>query len=527
MVLGAWSCCCAPPARRLCSCSSRSTRSATRLSQTRRSRSHRARSRRRRLGRARRRCCWSATTSAAHKYYRGAVPHSNEMLLVRIDPSKPWISMMSIPRELWVPINTPNGSRRHHPPERRLHAAASRCSCQTIKQVTGLSVNHVVVITSAASSSAVNEIGCVYSTVDPRYYHVNVPGGQQYQQINLQPGYQRLCGSEALAVRLLPPQRHLAGARRARPGFLLDVKRQYGPTLLEQRPQVRADLRPDRPDRRRAAQPDWDPQPARPADLRRRSARPPGSVPGRAVGPTCACDTATPQQIQASVHSFLFGGQPLAEAAARRRRRRPSSTARCSRSSRWRRRSRRASPPSKPAAAASPFTRSSQGPVPAEPRIPSRAVHAGNAAVPARLPDPCPGRRRVPGLRGGVLRRPARPVLRRAGDDLDQRAAVREPRPDGPRRRPDLLPLLRRHVSADRRVARGRRRLLGPQHAQRRTSATASCWRSPSRPRRSRAPGRRRSRAAQPEGGRGAPAAESPAKTATLRETIGGDRRAS
>ena len=33
----------------------------------------------------------------------GAVlPHSNEMLLVRIDPSKPTISMLSIPRELRV-----------------------------------------------------------------------------------------------------------------------------------------------------------------------------------------------------------------------------------------------------------------------------------------------------------------------------------------------------------------------------------------------------------------------------------------
>ena len=39
------------------------------------------------------------------KYYRHAVlPHSNEMLLVRLDPNKPWISMMSIPRELQVTI---------------------------------------------------------------------------------------------------------------------------------------------------------------------------------------------------------------------------------------------------------------------------------------------------------------------------------------------------------------------------------------------------------------------------------------
>src|SRR5271166_4046684 len=37
------------------------------------------------------------------------LPHSNEMLLVRIDPSKPTISMLSIPRELQVTFTAPNG----------------------------------------------------------------------------------------------------------------------------------------------------------------------------------------------------------------------------------------------------------------------------------------------------------------------------------------------------------------------------------------------------------------------------------
>ncbi len=88
----------------------------------------------------------------AHTTTQPVLPHSNEMLLVRIDPSQPWISMMSIPRELWVPIYPPNA----------------------------------------------DEMGCVYSTVDRRYYHVNTPTSEQYQEINLQPGYQKLCGTQAL-----------------------------------------------------------------------------------------------------------------------------------------------------------------------------------------------------------------------------------------------------------------------------------------------------------------------------------------
>jgi hypothetical protein len=47
---------------------------------------------------------------------------------------------------------------------------------------------------------AVNAIGCVYTDVDRRYYHSNVgvPPSEQYSEINIQPGYQLLCGKEAL-----------------------------------------------------------------------------------------------------------------------------------------------------------------------------------------------------------------------------------------------------------------------------------------------------------------------------------------
>ena len=160
------------------------------------------------------------------------LPHSNEMLLVRLDPGKPWISMMSIPRELMVPIHTAGGVV-----DTRLNAALTYGGIplliNTIKQVTGLSVNHVVEIDFNNFVRAVNDIGCVYSTVDRRYYHVNVPGGEQYFQINLQPGYQRMCGSQALQF---VSYRHgdTSLVRDARDqAFLLDVKKEYGPTLVD------------------------------------------------------------------------------------------------------------------------------------------------------------------------------------------------------------------------------------------------------------------------------------------------------
>jgi LCP family protein required for cell wall assembly len=248
------------------------------------------------------------------------LPHSNEMLLVRLDPSKPWISMMSIPRELMVPIHTPGGIV-----STRLNAALTYGGIpllvNTVKQVTGLSVNHVVEIDFNNFVKAVNDIGCVYSTVDRRYYHVNVPGGEQYFQVNLQPGYQRLCGTQALQF---VSYRHgdTSLVRDARDqAFLLDVKKQYGPTLINNAHKFEFIFG-------RTVQTDSGlhnttgllnllgtlissvSKPVRQVQFQV-TLQPTGANP-------CSCDTATPQQIHSSVHSFLYGAnrQPKAHVAA-------------------------------------------------------------------------------------------------------------------------------------------------------------------------------------------------------------------
>ena len=165
----------------------------------------------------------------------GAVlPHSNEMLLVRIDPSKPTISMLSIPRELQVTFTAPNGEVITN----RINSAYTygfedgggtsggvKLMVETIKHVLGIPViNHVFVTNFTKFKRAVDEMGCVYMTVDKRYYHVNEPDGEQYFEINLQPGYQRLCGKQALEF---VANRHestslIRDARDQR--FLLEVK---------------------------------------------------------------------------------------------------------------------------------------------------------------------------------------------------------------------------------------------------------------------------------------------------------------
>jgi LCP family protein required for cell wall assembly len=238
--------------------------------------------------------------------FGSVLPHSNEMLLVRIDPSKPTISMLSIPRELQVAIHPPGGRVLVN----RINAAYTiggiQLMTETIKHVLGVSVNHVFVVTFPKFKRAVNEMGCVYMTVDRRYHHVNEPGGEQYFAINLQPGYQRLCGKEALEF---VANRHedtslTRDARDQR--FLLETKAQYGATLFESRDKFERILG-------RAVETDLHGT-GQVLDLLallvQSQGKPVRQVPFQ-VSLLPTFDTATPQQIHESVRSFMTGTAPI------------------------------------------------------------------------------------------------------------------------------------------------------------------------------------------------------------------------
>jgi LCP family protein required for cell wall assembly len=122
---------------------------------------------------------------------------SDTTILLRIDPDRNAISLMSIPRDLVVSIPGYGTDK--------FNAAYSlggpKLTLETVKQLTGLDVNHVVNVDFTGFVKAVSAIGCVYVDVDRRYYHSNqgLSGSAQYSEINVRPGYQRLCGYNALA----------------------------------------------------------------------------------------------------------------------------------------------------------------------------------------------------------------------------------------------------------------------------------------------------------------------------------------
>jgi LCP family protein required for cell wall assembly len=248
-------------------------------------------------------------TRSVFKYYKGVVPDlANEMLLVRLDPSKPWISMMSIPRELWVRIYPPDGRLPYTNRINSAYTSGIPTLLSTIKRVTGLAINHVVVINFKQFENAVNAMGCVYSTVDRRYYHVNVPGGEQYQEIDLQPGYQDMCGP---AAEQFVSYRHgdTSQVRDARDqSFLLDVKKQYGPTLADNVHKFERifgdSVKTDAGLHSTTGILDLLGTLISASSLRVRQVHFNATL-------LPSYDTASPAQIAASVHSFLYGGSSL------------------------------------------------------------------------------------------------------------------------------------------------------------------------------------------------------------------------
>jgi LCP family protein required for cell wall assembly len=121
---------------------------------------------------------------------------SDTTMLLRLDPDRNAIAVMSIPRDLKVEIPGYGTGKFNE----AYAYGGPKLTLQTVKQLTGLPINHVVNVDFLGFVRAVYAIGCVYVDVDRRYFHSNegVPASEQYAEINVQPGYQLLCGKKGL-----------------------------------------------------------------------------------------------------------------------------------------------------------------------------------------------------------------------------------------------------------------------------------------------------------------------------------------
>ncbi len=117
---------------------------------------------------------------------------SDTLLLVRLDPKRKTISMLSFPRDTYVDI--PGHGKAKINDAYSLGGPA--LSVKTIKQLTGLDVNFVVDVDFKGFRGVVDAFGGIWVDVDQRYY---VPESADYMSIDLQPGYQLLDGRDALS----------------------------------------------------------------------------------------------------------------------------------------------------------------------------------------------------------------------------------------------------------------------------------------------------------------------------------------
>jgi polyisoprenyl-teichoic acid--peptidoglycan teichoic acid transferase len=149
---------------------------------------------------------------------------SDTIMLVRLDPGKEATAILSLPRDLKVEIPG-HGSDK-------LNAAyelgGPALTLETVKRLTGLSINHVINVHFSGFWRAVNALGCVYTDVDRRYYNASA----EYSYINLEPGYQKLCGTKALQyVRFRHEDTDIVRAARQQ-DFLRQAKQQITASQL-------------------------------------------------------------------------------------------------------------------------------------------------------------------------------------------------------------------------------------------------------------------------------------------------------
>ncbi len=123
---------------------------------------------------------------------------SDTMMLIRLDPEKNATAVMSIPRDLKATIPGHGVDK--------INAAYSiggpKLAVTTVRSLLNIPINHVVNVNFGGFSRAVKRLGCFYIDVDRRYFNDNNPpaggGGERYATIDIEPGYQRLCGLDSL-----------------------------------------------------------------------------------------------------------------------------------------------------------------------------------------------------------------------------------------------------------------------------------------------------------------------------------------
>jgi LCP family protein required for cell wall assembly len=135
-----------------------------------------------------------------HRYTDGSSPpRSDTLMLVHIDPKHKLVSVLSLPRDLWVDI--PGLGMDKINAAFSQGANGAKLAVETVYSVTHVRPQYLAVVNFRGFQNLVNDIGGVFIPVDENYQHSNAGqyGANVYSEISIDPGYQRLNGKNALA----------------------------------------------------------------------------------------------------------------------------------------------------------------------------------------------------------------------------------------------------------------------------------------------------------------------------------------
>ena len=125
-------------------------------------------------------------------------PHSDTIVLVRLDPKRHRVAVLSLPRDLAVTIP---GYADNTKINQAYDEGGARLTLNTVQHFfetatnKTFNINGVIDVNFDGFQRAVNHVGGVYVDVDRKYYN---PEGTGFASIDIGAGYQRLVGSDAL-----------------------------------------------------------------------------------------------------------------------------------------------------------------------------------------------------------------------------------------------------------------------------------------------------------------------------------------
>ena len=153
---------------------------------------------------------------------------SDTIILLRLDPDRGATAVMSLPRDLRVDV--PGFGRRKINEAYAL--GGPKLAVQTVRELLDIPIQHVVNVNFGGFQRAVNRLGCVYADIDRKYFNDNSGPDPDYAVIDIDAGYQKLCGRQALEyVRYRHNDNDIVrGARQQ--GFLSEAKAQIGVSKL-------------------------------------------------------------------------------------------------------------------------------------------------------------------------------------------------------------------------------------------------------------------------------------------------------